>query len=304
MYSLIDVSYGQLHNGGGKPPGNAVGGTFSGGIDSFYSVWCHMPSRETVPGMELTHCLMVNGFNFDVDLDYSGEFQQVFDTYEPMLKRLGIELLSVRHNAQVFQEAAECVRSKLPTMETNVVAAVLALGDLYACFYLPGGATYRYEDNAPHGWHPTVLPLLGNGDTEMLFDGGDATRSEKTLVLAQWEETYSTLRVCWRPTVFNRETGLIENCCRCPKCLRTMVTLEMAGALSRYETFPQPLDRKRLRSMHYVSLDEKLFYFDMLKTARATGRGDIARDLRFARFRSRLDAAVRARLLRRPRGRK
>jgi hypothetical protein len=243
---------------------------------------------------------MVNGFNWDVDLDRSREFQQVLDTYEPLLKRQGIDLLVVRHNAQIFQEAAEKRRSKLPTMETNVLAAVLLLGNLYSCFYLPGGATYRYEDNAPHGWHPSVLPLLSTEETHMLFDGGDATRAEKTLILARWEETWSTLRVCWRPTVFNADTGLIENCCRCPKCMRTMITLEIAGALSKYRTFPEPLDRRRMRALHHMSLDERLFYNDMLRAAREAGRADIVRDLRYARIRSRIEAAIRVRLLRRP----
>jgi hypothetical protein len=299
-YPMVDVSYAGVTSGGGERAARAVGGTFSGGVDSFYSVWQHMPARETVPGMALTHCLMVNGFNFDVDLDREGEFQPLLDTYRPMLQRFGIEVVTVRHNAQIFQEAVEKARSKMPTMETNVIAAVLSLGNLFSFFYLPGGATYRYQDNAPHGWHPAVLPLLGSDDTEMLFDGGDATRAEKTLVLARWEETYETLRVCWRPTVFNADSGLIENCCRCPKCLRTMATLEMAGALSKYRTFPEPLDRKRMRAMNHVGLDEKLFYYDMLQTARAVGRSDLVRDLRYARFRSWAGAAIRVRILRRP----
>jgi hypothetical protein len=99
--------------------------------------------------------------------------------------------------------------------------------------------------------------------------------------------------------VFNADTGLIENCCRCPKCLRTMATLEMAGALSKYRTFPEPLDRKRMRAMNHVGLDEKLFYYDMLRTARAVGRSDLVRDLRYARFRSWAGAAIRVRILRR-----
>jgi hypothetical protein len=38
----------------------------------------------------------------------------------------------------------------------------------------------------------------------------------------------------------------------------------------------------------------------MLQTARAAGRADIVRDLRYARVKSRLEAAARVRLLRRP----
>jgi hypothetical protein len=79
-----------------------------------------------------------------------------------------------------------------------------------------------------------------------------------------------------------------------------MITLEIAGALSKYRTFPEPLDRRRMRALHHMSLDERLFYNDMLRAAREAGRADIVRDLRYARIRSRIEAAIRVRLLRRP----
>lgn len=301
---MVRVTYGELTGAPGDRAGHAVGGTFSGGVDSFYSVWQHKPGSEAVPGMELTHCLLVNGFNWDVDLDLAGEFRRVVGVYEPLLRRWGIELVTARHNAQTFLEAAQKVSGKPPSLETGVIAPVLALGNLFSKFYLPGGGTYRYEENTPHSWHPLTLTQLSTEETELLFDGGDATRAEKTCVLAEWEETYSTLRVCWRPTVFNEETGLIENCCRCPKCLRTMITLDLAGKLHEYKTFPRPLDRRRMRASHHVSLDEKIFYYDMLRLAKKKGRADMIRDLRYARHKSRLEAFVRGRILRRPVARK
>ncbi len=79
-----------------------------------------------------------------------------------------------------------------------------------------------------------------------------------------------------------------------------MLTLDLAGKLSHYKTFPEPLDRGLVRASHHVSIDEQMFYFDMLNLAREVGRADIIKDLRYARFRSRAEAAVRVRLLRRP----
>jgi hypothetical protein len=280
--------------------GGAIGCGFSGGIDSFYGLWKHLPANETVPGFHVSHALMVNGMNFDVDLGNTIRFQRLADTYRPLFERNGVELLVVSHNAQSFLDAAETATSKSPTLEAGLVSPVLMLGDLFDRFYISGSGTYRYEDNFPKGWHPSGLHLLSSDDTEMMFDGGDLTRTEKTVILSKWEETWSTLRVCWRPTVFNDETGMIENCCRCPKCVRTMLTLDMAGALQNYRTFPRPLDRRTIRSLHFVSTSEKKFYFDLLKLARATGRNDVARDLKAARRRSRLRAAIRDRLLRRP----
>lgn len=298
--AAVDVRIAELA-GSSRDGGGAVGGTCSGGVDSYYSLWQHMRDHESVPGMHITHPLIINGFNWDVDLERTREFGRVVDTYRPVVERIGMDLFVARHNGQSFTDAAQRTTGKKPpSHEGQVVAAVQALGRFYSRFYLPGGATYHPHDNYPHGWHPVTLPLLSTDDTEMLFDGADATRAEKTVAISTWEETWNTLRVCWRATQFNEQTGLVENCCQCPKCLRTMITLEIAGALSRYRTFPHPLDRGRVRRMHHMSLDEKVFYFDMLDLALARGRKDIARDLRYARNRSRLEAAVRVRILRRP----
>jgi hypothetical protein len=301
-FSRVDVRYADVTRGTADRAGHVTGGAFSGGVDSFYSVWQHMPEHETVPALRLTHCLMVNGFNFDMHLEDTHDFQRLVETYEPMLRGLGIELLVARNNTQLFLEAAsEKAAAHLETRETVVIASVLMLGKLLSRFYIPGGGAYRLA--GPHGWHPVGLPMLSSDDTEILFDGGEATRVEKTLVLAGWEETYSRLRVCWRPTVFNEETGLIENCCRCPKCIRTIATLDLAGALSKYKTFPLPLERRHIRATSQVSPGEKYFYFDLLELAQKAGRSDMIYDLRYARFASRLRAFGRDRLLRRLLGR-
>jgi hypothetical protein len=299
----VDVSYAEVSAGAPRAARGVVACAFSGGVDSLYTVWRHMPGNETVPGFHITHALMINGFNFDMDLENTREFQRLVDVYRPMLERRGIELVVSRQNTEVFLEAANKAASKSPTREGGVVSAALALGGLCERIYISGSGTYRHEDNFPKGWHPSALHLLSSNATEMMFDGGDASRTEKTVALSKWEDTYATLRVCWRPTVFNDATGRMENCCRCPKCVRTMVTLDAVGALSKYETFPLPLERRIIRAAHFVSTSEKKFYFDLLRLARSVGRNDLVRDLRSARLRSRLSAAVRHRLLRRPKPR-
>jgi len=296
----IDVAYGEVAEPEPARPGRAVGCAFSGGVDSLYTVWRHMRANESVPGFHVTHALMINGFNFDMDLEDSRRFERLVGVYRPMLERQGIELVVSRQNTEVFLEAANRAASKSPTREGGVASATLMLGGLLERIYISGSGTYRYEDNFPKGWHPSSLHLLGSDNTELMFDGGDASRTEKTVALSRWPETYSTLRVCWRPTVFNDATGGMENCCRCPKCVRTMITLEAVGALSRYRTFPLALERRHVRGAHFVSTSEKKFYFDLLRLVRETGRRDLERDLRAARFKSRAAAALRHRVLRRP----
>ena len=40
------------------------------------------------------------------------------------------------------------------------------------------------------------------------------------------------LRVCWK------NYGRRDNCCRCEKCLRTMLMLDLLGKLGPFEAFP------------------------------------------------------------------
>ena len=80
-------------------------------------------------------------------------------------------------------------------------------------------------------------------------------------------------------TAAAREGGL-DNCCRCGKCLRTMVLLEAAGVLGRYETFPEPLDRARLRRLSYFTDVDRSYARQNAEAVAALGRADLARDVR------------------------
>jgi len=298
--SPVEVEYDQVAvdpRGGG----DGVGCTCSGGIDSSYSIFRHMPANESLPGARLTHCLIINGFNWDWDLDRAREFQRVYETFAPIIRRNGMELLTVRQNVQNFLFATGKVTHWKGPIGMGLSCAALVLGRLFRRFYIPSAATYRYEDNYPHNFHPSILHLMGTEYTEVFFDGGDATRAEKTEAIASWEDMYSALRVCWRATVFNEETGLFENCGRCPKCVRTMITLDLLGVLGRYRTFPHPLERARVRRSGWVSANARVYYNDLIVLARRMGRTDMERDLRAALLRGRATAAIRHRVLRRRR---
>ena len=76
---------------------------------------------------------------------------------------------------------------------------------------------------------------------------------EKTLSLAEWPAAYDTLRVCWW------DPDGVENCGRCPKCVRTMTTLEIVRKLDLFSTFPRPYHPGRvltrlssIKDAHYL----------------------------------------------------
>ena len=51
------------------------------------------------------------------------------------------------------------------------------------------------------------------------------TRIQKTEFISQFADTYNNLHVCWHNS---------DNCGRCNKCVRTLVTMDILGVLDKY----------------------------------------------------------------------
>jgi hypothetical protein len=66
------------------------------------------------------------------------------------------------------------------------------------------------------------------------------------------------LRVCWD------EYGENYNCGRCPKCLRTMMSLYLTGTLDRSGTFEHTLDLDRIREIDVYNRLTRYYLLDIL----------------------------------------
>jgi len=260
------------------PTAGAVGAAFSGGIDSFYTLWSHCPERDRRPHAAISHALLVHGF--DIPLDDTDAFEALRASYGEMLARVGVTLLTVRTNAASFAPADNWgVFHGAP-----LIGVALLLGGLLSRFYVPASHTYR--DLVPWGSGPTVDHLLATETLAVVHDGATATRVAKTAVVGAWPETFGRLRVC------PEATGLV-NCCRCPKCIRTMVTLDMQGSLARHPTFPLPLERRAVRRCPYATDSELTFARSIIEQARAKRRRDVVADVAIAVAVTRARRAVR-----------
>jgi hypothetical protein len=295
-FSKVEVELPHLRPATRATMPGAVASTMSGGVDSSYTLWTHRPDHEPLPEYRLTHSLLINGYDFDVDLDNTGHYQRIFDYYKPLAANAGIELLTSRTNLRVFRLLGQKRAPLRLSLEAPIAASVHVLGNLMSRFYLPASDSYRYESMIPRGGHPVLVHLLGTETLQMISDGGDASRVEKIAVIAEWPDTYSRLRVCWRTAVFNATSGLIENCGRCEKCVRTMLSLELLGAIDRYRTFPHRLRRRDIWRTSYVTPSSRIFWKENVDLARKVGRRDRAVGLRLAIWRSRL-ARLKAKLL-------
>jgi hypothetical protein len=283
LFKEVEVSCGRLVERRREACEGAVGAAFSGGVDSFYTLWTHLAANEPYPPFRLTHCLMINGFDFDTDLSDTGHFLGLQRLYEPMMARLGLELVVVRTNLRQFLGKDAYGQS----FAAFLTAAALAFGRLFSRFFIPAGAKVTAMGMYPDGSHLMLDHLLATETIETIHDAAHVSRLEKVLLLANWPETYDRLRVCIQRTGVRREGSAVANCGRCEKCIRTMVTLEVAGALPRYECFPQPLSRRVTRKVDLRSSACDFFTPEIVEFARREKRPDIARDLRHAVRRSR-----------------
>lgn len=248
-----------------KPWARGVAAPFSGGGDSFYTLWSHLPQNDPDPQTQLTHGIFVYGF----DIRDPQNFETCFAAYRALFHRLGLELLTVSTNLRAWYVGMEWGW----TYFAPVLTPALILDQLIGRVHMPANSVI--SDAPPWGEYTLLDRFLSTGSVEVADDGVTTTKAQKLAALAHWDATYDHLRVCYK-----KINGL-ENCCRCGKCLNTMIALELAGTLSRYKTFPLPLTRAEIRGMHIPKMSQVITQTSLAQ-ARAQGRNDIVLDMSLA----------------------
>lgn len=225
-----------------------VGCFFTGGVDSFYTLLKHRT--------EITDLIFVHGY--DVPLDNLPLRRQVSNAITQVAALAGLGVVEIETDVRAFLD---------PHVRWGAAhgAALAAVGHLlsgqFGKVYI--GSSYSYADLFPWGSHPLFDPLWSDGAVEFVHDGCEATRVEKIGFIASHELALQHLRVCWQ------NPGGAYNCGRCDKCLRTMISLEVSGSLSKCATFSEPLDPQRVAHMHIASQSERVFAMQNLRALAA-----------------------------------
>jgi len=241
--------------------GGGVGCSFSGGVDSAYTLWRHLPENERNPSYRISHCHMINFLRGDSDLDNSGRFSRIEQAMRPMMDRIGTQLIVCRTNYMAFSDL-KILKQSFAAM---VTAPALVLGGLFSTFYVP--SSHRFDDFIREGSHLMLDHLIATETMETIHEGSHLKRTEKTEAISRWGETYSTLSVCFSETGYDRETNSVQNCCRCEKCIRTMKTLELYGGLKKYKTFPRRLSHLDVWMCYYDSKGARIFANEIISEA-------------------------------------
>ncbi len=199
---------------------------FFGGVDSFSSVLKHCH--------EISSLVFVHGF--DIALAETEPRAKASSALRRAAAGLGNELIEVPTNLLAFSDTLVEWGVRYHGAALASVARLLAARLRKS--HVPSSRSYGTLE--PLGSHPLLDPLWSTEWIELVHDGCEAKRLDKVALVSQSDIAMRTLRVCWeRP-------GGEYNGGRCEKCLRTRVSLELAGALSSCTTFDRPLELGRV----------------------------------------------------------
>ena len=234
-----------------EAPDKLVTSSFSGGIDSMSTFVNHAD--------DITHLLHVNGFVFRA----KESWKEVEDRFLKTAATLGRKPVSVNTNVGDF--LADYGVSMLYA-HGSVLASLM---DFLAAQRGYIASSYTYRELKPWGSHPCLDALWSTETTEILHDGLEHRRSEKTAIVASQEDLLDLVQVCWESTV--------RNCGKCQKCVRTMLALHILDIPGG--PFPDVNPVEYVNKLRPYKTSTASFIWDLWYLARERGKDDIARKL-------------------------
>jgi len=226
----------------------AVGTGFTGGIDSFFTIFQYLLAGDVLPNYKITHFIFTNVGSHGHEKSL-GQASRVFNSRYEILRgwpeELGIDFIKIDSNLNEFYNDPYT-----STYQARHLSCPLLLQKLFRRYYYASGARYRDSiigiTNDISDIDALAVHLLSTETLEFILSGSQYSRVEKTKQLLAVDVTNRLLNVC----VANQEDG--KNCSKCSKCRRTLLTLEILGVIDRYsEVFC--LDKwKKIRNLYII----------------------------------------------------
>ena len=209
-----------------RPPADAAGLFFTGGVDSTYAL--HR-LKDHVNAL-----IYVEGF--DVPPTDTWRLEAVRRWHRSASAFCGLPLLTLRTNLRRHR------LFRWPAWGLTHVAALAAAAHCLAR-HLHTVYVAASDVPPPHGSNPSLDPAWSSEDTTLVNVGAELSRLERVRAIAGWEASRGRIRVCWE----NRRGTL--NCGRCEKCVRTQLQFLVAGYPEGFVPLPAPTLARRIRAL-------------------------------------------------------
>lgn len=245
QYRRITVTAEEAAPAGVAPAGVATG--FSGGVDSFATLTEYAAS-DVATSLRVTHLLNNNvGAHGDGGRDL---WRARFDGLSPVARDLGLPFVRVDSNIDEHYP----LMGFMQTVTFRNAAVIHALGGGIGRSYHASEGTFRHlRMPPPHGdiglAGAMTFPLLSTPALTLESTSSGMSRIERTVALIGGPYA-RYLDVC-----VDADPNRTTNCSHCWKCMRTMLTLEIAGGLDEFIPtvfVREPYERRR--SQYYAEL--------------------------------------------------
>jgi hypothetical protein len=225
----VEIKYEQLRSMAGNP--TSIGTTFSGGVDSLFTLWKHLSKNQPIPDYQITHALFILGFDI-VNADKL-RYQSLYSRYYAALQQINVDLIPMETNlVSLIMPRMRFVHFYGPVL----IGAAHVFGNLFNKFFIPSSRDYEQLQTWTSSSDPTTDPLLSANSLEIIHHGAAFRRVEKIEAISDWELAHNHLRICQSHQLGEN----INNCSRCEKCVRTMIPIYALGKMDYFKTFSYP----------------------------------------------------------------
>ena len=213
-----------------KPTGNIIGTGISCGVDSFSTIYDRF-AKEDDPDYKINALFIFNcGSHGDFNNAYT---QMVFRSRVEraliVADELDLPLVVVDSNLHQFRDE----ENKNTILYLSIYSCVLSMQSAILRYYISSSVEYTEIDFSDHdlaGFSDSYLvPLIQTERTELIIDGCQYRRVDKVKNISDWSIAQKYLNVC-----LTQKGADSTNCGQCPKCLRTLLTLEILGKLENF----------------------------------------------------------------------
>jgi hypothetical protein len=233
----VEIIYQRLEQAVVQP--QAVGAPFSGGVDSLFTLWSHLPQNQSIPCFQISHLLFVHGF--DIFNANRSAYPQLFTRYQSALLQMGVELVPLETNLV----SAIIPRRNFAYFYSPILAGCAHfLAGLFKRFFIPSSWSYDQLQKRASCSSPLTDRLLSSDTLDIIHHGATRPRVEKIREICDWEFAHTYLRVCPHSGLGD-SSEMSTNCSRCEKCLRTMIPIYALGRMEKFSTFTQPFRTDR-----------------------------------------------------------
>lgn len=211
-----------------------IGTGISCGVDSLSTIYDRYV-KEQDPEYKVNSLFI---FNCGTHGDYENEeTQQRFIARYEMNKNAADDM-----NLPIYQ-----VNSNLHAFTHRISEQKMGYFAIYSCILSMGSSIKRYYLASSYSYDELLMfhcqshdfdmaeytesyfvPLIQTENVELVLEGAQYKRSEKTANIADWSIAKKHLNVCIAP-----QNG-VHNCSCCSKCMRTLMPLEALGKLNDF----------------------------------------------------------------------